>query len=444
MAVNYGQVAIVPKGEWNVETQYKVNNLVSYDGSSYVAKVQPPVGTLPTDTSYWQVSAAGTKKATADSLGTVMPDGTTTSVGEDGKLSVNTAQQNALGVVKGSDDITVGEDGTLAVNTTFEQATELANIIAGEAIKSVLGKVSKAIATTMSLDENALLKNMISGIDVNDSNKVPSSAYIHTLVERIGMGTELVSGLGDLTTGLNTVNNNLSNYANATMHRMIFRGKYLGDKFTDAQKAAIKNGTFDDLFLGDYWNIKGRTWRIVDMDYWYNCGDTAFTSHHLVIMPDEALYNAQMNTTNVTTGGYVGSEMYKKNLENAKTIVNAAFQGSVLTHREYLCNAVANGRPSGGAWFDSSIELPNEPMMYGHLHFSPTSDGSTVPSIYTISKTQLALFMVCPRFIVNRSYNQWLRDVVSSAYFALVYGYGYAAYYNAAGSFGVRPVFPVG
>lgn len=210
MAVNYGQVAIVPKGEWNVETQYKVNNLVSYDGSSYVAKVQPPVGTLPTDTSYWQVSAVGTKKATADSLGTVMPDGTTTSVGEDGKLSVNTAQQDALGVVKGSDDITVGEDGTLAVNTTFEQATELANIIAGEAIKSVLGKVSKAIATTMSLDENALLKNMISGIDVNDSNKVPSSAYIHTLVERIGMGTELVSGLGDLTTGLNTVNNNLS------------------------------------------------------------------------------------------------------------------------------------------------------------------------------------------------------------------------------------------
>lgn len=216
MAVNYGQVAIVPKGEWNVETQYKVNNLVSYDGSSYVAKVQPPVGTLPTDTSYWQVSAAGTKKATADSLGTVMPDGTTTSVGEDGKLSVNTAQQDALGVVKGSDDITVGEDGTLTVNTTFEQATELANIIAGEAIKSVLGKVSKAIATTMSLDENALLKNMISGIDVNDGNKVPSSAYIHSLVERIGMGTALEGGFDNLTAGLNSVNNNLSNKVDKT------------------------------------------------------------------------------------------------------------------------------------------------------------------------------------------------------------------------------------
>lgn len=236
----------------------------------------------------------------------------------------------------------------------------------------------------------------------------------------------------------------MDGFAPVELRRVIFRGKNLGTALTAVQKAAIKDGSFKGMFLGDYWSIGGRIWRIVDMDYWYNCGDTAFTSHHLVIMPDEALYNAQMNTTNVTTGGYVGSEMYKSNLANAKTIVNAAFQGSVLVHREYLCNAVANGRPSGGAWFDSSIELPNESMMYGHPHFSPTSDGSTVPAIYTISKTQLALFMVCPRFIVNRSYNQWLRDVVSSAYFADVGSYGSAYYSSASDSLGVRPVFPVG
>ena len=236
----------------------------------------------------------------------------------------------------------------------------------------------------------------------------------------------------------------LDGFAPVELRRVLFRGKNLGTALTAVQKAAIKDGSFKGMFLGDYWSIGGRIWRIVDMDYWYNCGDTAFTSHHLVIMPDKALYNAQMNTTNVTTGGYVGSAMYKSNLANAKTIVNAAFQGSVLTHREYLCNAVANGRPSGGAWFDSSIELPNEPMMYGHPHFSPTSDGSTVPSIYTISKTQLALFMVCPRFIVNRSYNQWLRDVVSSAGVASVGSGGNTDCYYASVSYGVRPVFPVG
>lgn len=259
MAVNYGQVAIVPKGEWNVETQYKVNNLVSYDGSSYVAKVQPPVGTLPTDTSYWQVSAAGTKKATADSLGTVMPDGTTTSVGEDGKLSVNTAQQDALGVVKGSDDITVGEDGTLTVNTTFKQATELANIIAGEAIKSVLGKVSKAIATTMNLDENALLKNMISGIDVNDGNKVPSSAYIHSLVERIGMGTALEGGFDNLTAGLNSVNNNLSNAGIPTVKKITDlyaikkTGFYCYDAGASNAPMSSRGGMVIANYLSDAW-----------------------------------------------------------------------------------------------------------------------------------------------------------------------------------------------
>ena len=136
--------------------------------------------------------------------------------------------------------------------------------------------------------------------------------------------------------------------------------------------------------------------------------------------------------------------MYKKNLANAKTIVNAAFQGSVLTHREHLCNAVANGKQSGGAWFDSSIELPSEIMMYGHIHFGNASDGNTIPNIYTPSKTQLALFMVCPRFITDRSHAQWLRDVVSSAGFADVDYGGSTNSGNASSSYGVRPVFPVG
>lgn len=236
----------------------------------------------------------------------------------------------------------------------------------------------------------------------------------------------------------------LDSFAPVELRRVIFRGKNLGTALTAVQKAAIKDGSFKGMFLGDYWSIGGRIWRIVDMDYWYNCGDTAFTSHHLVIMPDEALYNAQMNTTNITTGGYVGSEMYKKNLANAKTIVNAAFQGSVLTHREHLCNAVANGKQSGGAWFDSSIELPSEIMMYGHIHFGNASDGNTIPNIYTPSKTQLALFMVCPRFITDRSHVQWLRDVVSSASFAFVRNYGDPNYRPASNSGGVRPVFPVG
>ena len=95
----------------------------------------------------------------------------------------------------------------------------------------------------------------------------------------------------------------------AMQHRNVFRGKNLGTSVTAAQKAAIQNGTFDDLFIGDYWVINGVNWTIADMDYWYNCGDTAFTRHHLVIIPGGQLYSAKMNDTNTTEGGYFGSKM---------------------------------------------------------------------------------------------------------------------------------------
>ena len=110
----------------------------------------------------------------------------------------------------------------------------------------------------------------------------------------------------------------------------------------------------------------------------------------------------------------------------------------ILTHREYLTNAVSNGYPSAGAWFDSTLELPNEIMMYGSLVFTPAGDGTVVVNRYTIGKTQLALFTVVPKMISNRA-TFWLRDIVSSANFANVNNNGNTNYNNASNSNGVRP-----
>lgn len=237
----------------------------------------------------------------------------------------------------------------------------------------------------------------------------------------------------------------LEAFAAPELHRMIFRGKNLGTALTAEQKANIQNGTFKDLWLGDYWVINGVNWRIVDMDYWWNCGDTAFTKHHLVIMPDANLgANKQMNTTNTTEGGYVGSLMYTSNMNDAKTMCTGAFGDNILTHRDIFCNAVTNGRPTGYAWLDASIELPTEVMVYGCPHYAVMNDGTNIPMKYAISKSQLALFAVAPKFITTRQ-NYWLQDVVSAAYFAYVDYYGYAYCHNASYSaIGVRPVFPVG
>lgn len=227
------------------------------------------------------------------------------------------------------------------------------------------------------------------------------------------------------------------------MHRLIFRGKNLGGSFTAEQKAAVKAGTFDGLFLGDYWVISNVTYRIADFDYYLRCGNTDFTSHHLVIVPDVPMYQHVMNDEAKTEGGYVLSKMYTEGLEEAKTKINAAFPSSVLTHKEYLVNATRDGRPSGGGWFESTVELMNENMVYGGKIFSPVSDGTNVSTNYTVCKSQLALFQAKPSLIHNRQ-TYWLRDVVSGAAFALVTAYGSAYCGSASYSRGVRPVFIIG
>lgn len=229
-------------------------------------------------------------------------------------------------------------------------------------------------------------------------------------------------------------------FNNAGAHNAIYRGKNLGTSVTTAQYNAIKAGTFDDLYIGDYWVINGVTWRIAAFDYYFNCGDSSCTTHHAVIVPDTCLYNHVMNDTNVTTGGYVGSKMYTEGLEQAKTTIKAAFSGHVLSHRIYLTNATSNGKASAGAWCDSEVDLMNEQMVYGTGIFSPVSDGSTVPANYRVEKSQLPLFAHEPSRICNRK-DWWLRDVITAAYFAIVGGAGSAYYANASSSFGVRPAF---
>ena len=230
-------------------------------------------------------------------------------------------------------------------------------------------------------------------------------------------------------------------FNNAGAHNAIYRGKNLGTSVTTAQYNAIKAGTFDDLYIGDYWVINGVTWRIAAFDYYLRCGDTDLTTHHAVIVPDSSLYNHVMNDTNTTDGGYVGSKMYKEGLESAKTTIKAAFSGHVLSHRIYLTNAVTNGKPSASAWCDSEVDLMCEEMVYGGGIFRPTSDGSTVPANYRVEKSQLPLFAHRPDLISNRI-TYWLRDVVTAADFADVSGSGGHASSNYASySLGVRPAF---
>ncbi len=226
---------------------------------------------------------------------------------------------------------------------------------------------------------------------------------------------------------------------NAGFHNSIYRGKQFIGEPTAEQYANIANGSFKDMYVGDYWTIGGVNYRIAAFNYYYNAGDTALTQNHITLVPDTGLYTHVMNDTNITTGGYTGSKMYTEGLEQAKTTIKSVFSGHVVNHRKYLCNAVTDGQATGGAWFDSEVELMNEVMVYGSV-----VNGHAIYGLYNIGveKSQLPLFALRPD-IANIRANYWLRDVCSASAFASAHSYGRAYYHNASYSSGVRPAFSI-
>ena len=229
----------------------------------------------------------------------------------------------------------------------------------------------------------------------------------------------------------------------------MYRGANLGSgatfaaASTAAQRNAIDDGTFTGLFIGDYWTIGNVVYRIADFNYWKRSGDTDFNTNHIVLVPDNHFGNGKMNANNDTTGAYIGSEMYSNSssvLGQVRTIISNDFGGYLASHKEYFANSITDGAESGGAWVTSTVDLMNEPMVYGS--YIKTKAMAGLNYYYTIDKAQLALFRLNPA-MVNTRYTYWLRNVASISSFANVDAVGGAGYAAASGSYGVRPAFAV-
>lgn len=413
----YAKLAVIGiawKGEYAADSVYHKMNGVCYEGSTYIALKDNPSGPPAHDGTNWQYLAKGFAEAlmsactATDTQGLVVEAGETT---------------NAQTLMDSIADKVVTLDAP-----TFEDYTGETEVpAAAAALENIRskGKVSTLFSNIKAFCKGCCTLAMIVNNCVTDNAGLPLSA---------AQGKVLMDML-------NQLNSRYLN--NAGAHNAIYRGKYLGSSVTSAQYAAISAGTFEDLYVGDYWVISGVTYRIAGFDYYLRAGDTDMTTHHVTLVPDAPMYSHVMNDSNVTTGGYVGSKMYTTGLADAKTTINNAFGSThILTHRQYLCNAVSNGKPSGGSWYDSTVELMTEQNVYGGKVFGAGNDGSTVPALYTVDKSQYPLFAFRPDLISNRNWF-WLRDVVSAAYFACVIYLGGATSGTASYAAGVRPAFSI-
>ena len=239
----------------------------------------------------------------------------------------------------------------------------------------------------------------------------------------------------------------------STNFRGLYRGKSLGTgttfaaASTAAQKSAIADGTFKNLFVGDYWTIGGVKYRIADFDYWLNTGqdnNSLVTTHHLVIVPDTSLYSGYMNSTNTSVGGYHNSYMLTNSasaLNKSITTIQTAFGSYLLQHKDYLEYLNDSGVISGG-WKDRTVDLLSEIALFGNRLQSRQISDTDHRYLTTLVRTQLQLFRVNPSLIPIKT-NYWLRDISNTTEFVRVNPTGFPTGAAASSSIATRVMFAV-
>lgn len=227
---------------------------------------------------------------------------------------------------------------------------------------------------------------------------------------------------------------------NAGAHNAIFRGQSLGDEFTAAQSAATVGGTFEDMYIGDYWTIGGKVYRIAGFNLFLNNGSSGglFTDNHIVVVPDAGMYQYAFNATLTTDGGYLGSDLKVNGLATALATVEEAFGAShVLTRKSYFCSNATSGVPSSsGAWTDTQIDLMSEAQVYGMCVWTAAPIGFQIGERYG----QFPLFLLSPAHI-HTGVLYSLQDVRDATTFAAVGRGGTAWMINANTKADIRPYF---
>lgn len=235
-------------------------------------------------------------------------------------------------------------------------------------------------------------------------------------------------------------------FENAGFHNSIYRGKSLGTSYTAEQQSQVSAGTFDDMYVGDYWTIAGMRWRIAGFDYLLKSGDANLTDHHLLMIPEwnmmfgDGSTTHYMNGTDTTEGGYKATAMRATHLPTCLETVESAFgSGHILSHKEFISNTVnGDGLASNGEWVSTKIEIPTESMIFGN-----NINGKATNGMFNTGNMwgQMPIAKLAPHIIRTRD-SFWLRDVTSNGAFASMTTDGSAWSSGASNAWiGVRPFF---
>ena len=442
-------------GVWSYDAtaDYPAGAVVGYSGSLYLALGEngPGTGTGAVtpgkNTSVWQKlvlesgnAASATKLQTARTINGASFNGT---------ANITTANWGTARNIAIADATATNTGEAVSVNGSAAVTLKLPAAIKANVTGSLTGNAATAtkLATARTIALSGAATGTATSFDGSGNITIPVTALASSAIR-----AQWYAAYPD----------------GAANHRNFYRGKDITAAFNNGTVSAnIANGTFKDIFLGDYitksitvpqiLKADGTTeyiaqttytvnFIIADLDIWLNRGDTGTTAHHVAIVPERVVFNSIMNETNTTGGGYLGSFMNTNVLPAFTTGLQNAFGSAHILQFRFLdTKAVDNNLKSGGVvnytgatywgghdWASHYCHLMTETMVYG----APITASCAADEI--MGGVQFAAFRLNSNLVYNRQ-NYWLSDVVSSAHFARVHGNGLAYASGASGVFGVRP-----
>lgn len=343
-------------------------------------------------------------------------------------------------------------------------------------------KVDKVEGKTLSTNDfTNVLKSKLDGIasgankythPTNSGNKhIPSGGSSGQILRWSADGTAI---WGDT---LSTLENC------AATHNGIFRGKDLTNVYSiDEICSRISAGTFEDLYIGDYFDItissEYRSNEVVrcvfaGFDTYLHNGSASLEKHHAAIVPKNCFADAhQMNSTN-TTGqsentanasglkAYAGSDMHNIVLPKYATAISNAIGSSHLIKRTTVLSNDMNpttascaggghtGASTGWEWHETYLQLLSEVQVYGtnvlSSSFFDTGESNLQLPLFKLD-SGAKVCKIGGTDTVNASNRTWwwLKNVADSMDFCNVGSHGGSGYDWASNAGGVRPIFCIG
>lgn len=191
-----------------------------------------------------------------------------------------------------------------------------------------------------------------------------------------------------------------------TNHNGGIRGKNLGISYTAEQKASIAAGTFDDIYVGDYWEISGIKYHIVDIDYYMGFGSPQTTEHHVIVFPDDV----------ISSQGYAPDSYYYGDSNLHTTYLPTVAADLATKFGNYLINQSVILHQTGGTTLRVRTKciLPSMQQLQGYSIRIPNN-------LIEFQSPQFSHFRYSP-ILKQASQRYWLRDTDGQGVYGFVSG----------------------